>query len=91
MTTNLTTRLTERAKAFNDAGLTHGVADLLTEAAGELGRIEQALEREGLARVIEAAWGNPTWDGKTLRPIDRRLADEIRTHVLGDNEGKTTL
>jgi hypothetical protein len=35
------------------------------------------MEREALARVIEAGWGDPTWDGETLRPIDRTLADAI--------------
>lgn len=34
-------------------------------------------EREALAFVIEQGWGNPTWDGKTLRPIDRQIADAV--------------
>jgi hypothetical protein len=34
-------------------------------------------EREALARVIEEGWGNPTWDGVTLRPIDRQIADAV--------------
>lgn len=34
-------------------------------------------EREALAFVIERGWGNPTWDGKTLRPLDRQIADAI--------------
>lgn len=34
-------------------------------------------EREALAFVIEQGWGNPTWDGVTLRPIDRRIADAV--------------
>lgn len=34
-------------------------------------------EREALAWVIERGWGNPTWDGKTLRPIDRQIADAV--------------
>lgn len=48
-------------------------------------------EREALAFVIEQGWGNPTWDGKTLRPIDRQIADAVlaagfrRTEVPGSN------
>lgn len=30
-----------------------------------------------LAKVIEAAWGDPTWDGETLRPVDRKIADAV--------------
>ena len=32
---------------------------------------------EALAKVIEKGWGNPTWDGETLRPIDRVLARAV--------------
>jgi hypothetical protein len=39
--------------------------------------IDLNAKREELARVIEAGWGNPTWDGKTLRPIDRQIADAV--------------
>lgn len=48
----------------------------------ELTRIEQALEREGLAALIDRAAPSST---------PQELADAIRTHLLGDNEGKTTL
>jgi hypothetical protein len=33
--------------------------------------------REDLARVIEAGWGNPIWDGETLRQIDRQIAEAV--------------
>ncbi len=34
-------------------------------------------ELEALATVIDGAWGDPTWDGVTLRPLDRQIADAV--------------
>lgn len=34
-------------------------------------------EVDALARVVEAAWGDPRWDGRTLRPVDRRIARAV--------------
>lgn len=56
----------------------------------ELTRIEQALEREGLAELLLTFLESPKHGGSwTYNP--EAAADAIRTHLLGDNEGKTTL
>ncbi|MFJ2506307.1 hypothetical protein [Microbacterium sp. NPDC087592] len=57
------------------------------DSARELARVALAVfekahtptddEREALAFVIEQGWANPTWDGVTLRPIDRQIADAV--------------
>ena len=93
MRANLTARLGERAKAFKDAGLTYGVADLLTEAQTELARVEQALEREGLSEVLMAAI-DALPHHKRLYPelYANDLADAIRSLALGGptNENSET-
>lgn len=77
-----------RAQA-NAEFIAHAREDI-PKLLAELTRMEQALEREGLAAAIAGrlSWASMHWD---LGNIDAHaaIADAIRLHVLGDNEGKT--
>lgn len=49
-------------------------ADALEVAESEVRRLSERPTLEAMAYAVEAAWRDPTWDNKTLRPIDRRIA-----------------
>jgi hypothetical protein len=38
--------------------------------------------REQAAYLVEATWHNPTWDGETLRPLDRMIVDAIAPLII---------
>ncbi|MFE6966978.1 hypothetical protein ACFVAJ_17840 [Agromyces sp. NPDC057679] len=76
---------------INESALKHGrgYAVAALEALADAGiplipvapTSEVVAGREELAAVIERGWGNPAWNGTTLRPIDRQLADAVLESV----------
>ena len=85
---------TARVYVEPDAGFIAHAREDIPKLLTELARIEQALEREGLYNMLRAQKrvGEVTGVNLTLLSNWRaaEVTDTIRTHVFGDNEGKTT-
>lgn len=74
--------------SFADAEFIAHAREDIPKLLAELARIEQALEVAVLAKLLLAFLEPPEHGGSwTYNP--KAAADAVRTHVFGDNEGKT--